>query len=203
MKSFVFVCLVGALAIPLRASAQDQTPVAPSIQQGQQPPTAPVAQGQPGQQGGRGRGGMAPTPAPSQPEPARGGRGAAFEERSSQNVRVELSLTDTLTAESSTKKTVTMLIADGQGGSIRSAANSGIQLNVDAGPRVRADGRIYLTLSIQYLPDVPTSASRTPANLIESLSVIVTDGKPLLVSQSADPKSDRKVTVEVTTTIVK
>jgi hypothetical protein len=31
----------------------------------------------------------------------------------------------------------------------------------------------------------------------------LTDGKPLLISQSADPKGDRRVTVEVTATIVK
>jgi hypothetical protein len=37
----------------------------------------------------------------------------------------------------------------------------------------------------------------------ESLNLMVTDGKPVIASQSADPRSDRKVTVEVTATVVK
>jgi hypothetical protein len=39
--------------------------------------------------------------------------------------------------------------------------------------------------------------------LTEQLSVFLTDGKPLLVSQSADPRGDRKVTVQVTATVMK
>jgi hypothetical protein len=35
------------------------------------------------------------------------------------------------------------------------------------------------------------------------MEIYLTDGKPLLISQSADPKGDRKVTVEVTATVVK
>jgi hypothetical protein len=35
------------------------------------------------------------------------------------------------------------------------------------------------------------------------LSVILESGKPMVVSQAADPTSDRKITVEVTATILK
>ncbi len=37
----------------------------------------------------------------------------------------------------------------------------------------------------------------------ENLSVNLDDGKPLVVAQSADPVSDRQVTVEVRATILK
>jgi len=40
-------------------------------------------------------------------------------------------------------------------------------------------------------------------NLRETLSVIVEDGKPLNVAQSAEPNTDRTVTVEVKATILK
>ena len=42
-----------------------------------------------------------------------------------------------------------------------------------------------------------------PAQLHESISVILQDGKALLVSQSADPTSDRKVTVELMASVLK
>ena len=37
----------------------------------------------------------------------------------------------------------------------------------------------------------------------ERLSVILESGKPMIVSQAADPTSDRKITVEITATILK
>jgi hypothetical protein len=37
----------------------------------------------------------------------------------------------------------------------------------------------------------------------QSLTVILQSGKPLIVSQAADPVSDRKVVVEVKATILK
>ena len=62
---------------------------------------------------------------------------------------------------------------------------------------------ILLSLTLQYTPAVTGPNSPRPAGLNQSLSVIVESGKPLLVSQSADPASDRKVTVEVTATVLK
>jgi hypothetical protein len=44
---------------------------------------------------------------------------------------------------------------------------------------------------------------RTPATLNEAVSVIVADGKAMQISQSADPRGDRRVAVEVTATVVK
>ena len=65
--------------------------------------------------------------------------------------------------------------------------------------------RIQLDLTIQYQPDLPDRADTRgrPANIFESLSVLVADGRPTLISQSADPATNREVTVEVTASVVK
>ena len=41
------------------------------------------------------------------------------------------------------------------------------------------------------------------SQLNERLSLVLESGKPMIVSQAADPVSDRKITVEVTATILR
>jgi hypothetical protein len=50
--------------------------------------------------------------------------------------------------------------------------------------------------------DAGTAGAHT-TDIQEQMNVLLTDGKPLVVSQSADPRGDRKVTVDVTATILK
>ena len=122
------------------------------------------------------------------------------------NVRVELAIAETQGSGPSTKKTVTVLTSGMNRGSVRSTLRTpGITmvLNVDARPTLLKDGKIMLYLNFQYVPEHVASAEIASAELNEEMAVILTDGKPLLVSQSADAKGDRKVTVEVTATIVK
>jgi hypothetical protein len=66
-------------------------------------------------------------------------------------------------------------------------------------------GQIMVNLTVQYTPDASyqTSAGSRPASLDESLNIVLQDGKRTLVSQSADPQGDRKVTLEVMATVVK
>jgi hypothetical protein len=130
-----------------------------------------------------------------------------------QNVKLDLTITDTF--GTSSKKTVTMLIADGFAGRIRSSndvpvsSNSvrAITINIDAIPEIRSNGQILVTLTVEYVPDLSTMTQAggvpKPANINESLTVLVADGKPTMISQSADPATDRRVTVEVTASIVK
>jgi hypothetical protein len=138
-----------------------------------------------------------PGPPVAQPAPA---------PSSWQNVRLDLTISDSLTAEVQTRKTVSMLILDGRNGQVRSM-NEGY-INVDASPAIRPDGRIFLRLTVEYNPlltsqqSQETSAGRTQFS--ESLSVVVNDGKPILLSQAADPRGgNRKVSLEVTATVVK
>ena len=113
-----------------------------------------------------------------------------------QNVRLDVAITDS--AEKTQKKVISMLMADGESGRIRSTNNVGV-LNVDGNSRVAPDGRIHVWITIEYMPD--RSAATT--NLNQSISLMVAAGKPTLISQSADPGTDRKVAVEVTATVVK
>lgn len=181
----LILLLATALAAPLAAQGQQPPPTAqPSTiaPNPQQPPPA----GQRG--GGRGvAGGQQPTTMP----PA--GRGMRM---SSQNIRLDVNITDS--ADRTQKKLVSMLVADREAGRIRSSNNVGV-LNVDGSPWVEADGRIKVWLTIEYMPD----RSATTTNLNQSITLVVTEGKPTLISQSADPGTDRKVSVEITATVVK
>ncbi len=123
--------------------------------------------------------------------------------QSTSNVQVELSIADYLGAAPPQKKTVSMLVAEGYMGRVRSTRGPAAMLNVDATPRLQKDGRISLQLAVEYRPrETPeTLDAMSPIN--EYLTVLLQSGKPIVVTQAADPSSDRKVTVEVTATILK
>lgn len=128
------------------------------------------------------------------------------------NVRVEFTLTDQQTGAPTTSKTVILTTSNRQWGRIRSQITSriygGAPLNVDARPTVTQDGRISVELTIEYSQgrnsEVEANSDKiVQVSINESLTALLEDGKPLLVTQSADPISDRKVTVEVKATILK
>jgi hypothetical protein len=227
MRPVVLMSFAGLLALVAPASAQ-QTPApapTPAVvvpqqtpQPGQQPATAPPTmptpgqQGQRGQQGGQGqppppgRGTAPPTvpvapPAMARPEPP----------SSWQNVKIDVSILDTVTADVQTRKTISMLILDGRSGQIRSSGGTNSLINVDAAPTIRQDGRIYLHLTMEYQPELTPQQNQALSKdgigrlpiFMESLALILVDGKMMVASQSADPRSDRKVSVEITATVQK
>ncbi len=135
-------------------------------------------------------------------------------------VRIDLTITDQVGTAAPLKKTMTLLAADGERASVRSINRSpgqnNAQFNVDARP-VLAKEKIRLDLSVIYdPPEIPRpgtenerDSSGKPMNLAwstslqESMGVVLENGKPMIVSQSADPRTDRKVTVEVKATVLK
>lgn len=121
--------------------------------------------------------------------------------QSTANVQVELGIADYLGAAAPQKKTVSMLLAEGYMGRVRSQRGAVALLNVDATPRLLKDGRISLQLTLEY--SLGRAVTDTSSAIHESLTVLLQSGKPLVVTQAADPESDRKVTVEVTATILK
>ena len=84
-----------------------------------------------------------------------------------------------------------------------------VQINVDARPSIvqKEPNKIALNFGLEYLPTSRLSAQEEGepglTSWNERLSVILESGKPMVVSQAADPTSDRKITVEVTATILK
>jgi hypothetical protein len=80
-------------------------------------------------------------------------------------------------------------------------------LNVDAWPTIltKENNRTALNLGLEYLPKSPAATELEPgsSSLNERIFVLLDSGKPVVISQAADPVSDRKITVEVTATIIK
>jgi hypothetical protein len=121
------------------------------------------------------------------------------------NIRLDLTITDTFTG-SPVKKNVSLLVLQNNSGMIRTTSTDGwATLNIDAVVAAYTTGMVALRMTFEYTPalgkDV-TTANRPP-RLNESITVVLQDGKPMIVSQSADPGSDRKVTAEMTATILK
>ena len=145
--------------------------------------------------------------APAPPEVMRRSRGQLI------NLRLEFTVTDQIGTAPPVKKTITMNVADGESGRIRTNAEvhrkntapTTVPLSVDASPEIEG-ARIRLRASLEYqlLKDAPEPelpAGKT--SITQSVTAILNDGVSTILSQSADPLTDRKVTLEVKATIVK
>jgi hypothetical protein len=122
------------------------------------------------------------------------------------NIRVELTITDQAGPGEALKKSVTILAADRARASVRNEAGNRGFINVDANPQLLPSGGIRMTLGLEYMPTVAGpggEGQRTLSRLNEHVTVVLESGKPLVISQAADPTSDRKVTAQVTATVVK
>ncbi len=125
----------------------------------------------------------------------------------STNLKLEVTLTDTFSG-TPVKKTVTMVMLNGYAGMIRTANNEkGAVLNVDAIASGYQTGQISLKLTFEYMPQRIMDANGRPVgyppSLNESINVVLMDGVTMLLSESADPATDRKVTLEAKATILK
>jgi hypothetical protein len=184
-------------ALGMSAIAQQPTPKPPPT------PQAPAA------------------PTPQAPPPANPPAQAPRPEPNRQpiNVRIEVTITDQRGTAPVMKKTITAVTGDQLNARIRTQAEfqgiggnplvKGIPLNLDVMPTILPNGRVRVTVGLEYhLPAPPDEPAASGPRLVgtgiqENLSVNLDDGKPLVVSQSADPVSDRQVTVEVRATILK
>ena len=132
------------------------------------------------------------------------------------NVQIELTLSDQSGTSPAEKKTVSMIVSSGTLGKVRSAgtirpqadAPYPVVLNVDARPFVSVDGPVQLELTLEYYPLKDAGlekegAKQRPSGVNQSQTVILQNGKPLVISQAADPINDRKVIVEVKATVLK
>lgn len=138
------------------------------------------------------------------------------------NVKIEVSITDQTGSGNPAKKLVSMIASDRNQNFIRSSASvpvrnlnntaimnyRNVTINVDARPTIvtKEPTKIHLVLGLEYLPKAGGSQEEMEpgmAQLSERLALILESGKPMVVSQAADPASDRKITVEVTATILR
>jgi hypothetical protein len=202
---------VAPVAAPSDVASVDQAPPAPPS-----PPSPPAAATAPqapqappaprpgtGVRSPRATTGDEPTP----PEFMRRSRGQLI------NLRLEFTVTDQIGTAPPVKKTITMNVADGESGRIRTNAEvfrkntapTVVPLSVDASPEIEGT-RIRLRASLEYqllkeAPEPELPAGKT--SITQSVTAILNDGVTTILSQSADPLTDRKVTLEVKATIIK
>lgn len=207
--SLIVVALVAALG-------------SPSIAQQSQNAVTAVAQGQgQGQGGGQGRGGQvrADTTTTAQ----QGLRSPAMT-----NVRLQLTITDQSGSGLPVKKVMTLVLAGMGNGRVRSSGQvyrqasadnptsgfEAVTLNADANiDRIDGD-KVRAFITVEYAPAPVSQASvesqGTVVNMFghgsplnQSVQVVLTDGKPLVIVETADPITDRKVTLEAVATILR
>ena len=164
-----------------------------------------------------------PPTAPAVAPPSRRGQLA--------NVKVEVTITDQLSSRPPVVKTLSVIVADMRQGMVRTdseaprhasgeGATQVVPLHVDARPTIEEGGKIRLGLALTYtllgkieldlsgLTDsqkvaVSRQAPLAPTNVRENLDLVLDNGKPMVVAQSADPLTDRKITVEVRATALR
>jgi len=198
----IVVVTAGAVGAQEPARADAVTVAASDEQKPPPPPAAPPADGTPASANRK-----APPPPPAAPTPDGRNR------KVGPNVKVEVVFSEQRSDSPATPKTVTITTNDGQWGRVRSSVTTmgygASPLNVDARPEVLADGRVLLNVNIEYGEKrVPAGKDVQPGQIIEatlneSVTLLLESGKGLAVTQSADPMSDRKVSVEVKATVLK
>jgi hypothetical protein len=134
------------------------------------------------------------------------------------NLRLEFTITDQIGSATPVKKTVTMNVADGESGRIRTTATVyrksatsgntervGVPLSIDAYPEVEGSKiRLRAILEYQLLSDATSADTQGGQTAVsQSVTSILSDGVQTILSQSADPLTDRKVTLEVKATVVR
>jgi len=188
--------LICAVAVSTSAYAQETKPAAPA----KKPAASEKAPGE-----------EKPAAATKAPEPAL-----------PVNIKLEMSITDQSGTNPPAKKVVSMTVGDRQRNSIRSSASvpvkafgnpnnlnyRNVTINVDAHPSIiqKEPNKLLLEFSLQYQPKSGGGQEDLEpgmASLNESMSLILESGKSTVLSQAADPSSDRKITVEVIATILR
>ncbi|MBA2258736.1 MAG: hypothetical protein H0W18_07560 [Acidobacteria bacterium] len=123
------------------------------------------------------------------------------------NIKLDVTITDQTGPGDPVRKVVTMVVADRGNGSIRSGglirSQGPVRINIDASPILLQNGAIRLRLGLEYNPRVAGGDGPAESSLNEQITVILDAGKSMIVSQAADPASDRKIMVEVRATLMK
>ncbi|MDQ3069165.1 MAG: hypothetical protein M3R55_05490 [Acidobacteriota bacterium] len=131
------------------------------------------------------------------------------------NVRLELTITDQSGGGQPIKKVITLLLADGGSGRVRSSSNleapnanaTWYQVSLNADARIwKVDGdRIRTNITVEYAPAAQegTDVARRGSPLNQTVDVVLINGKSTVIVQASDPLTDRKVTLDATATIVR
>ena len=162
MKRLVKICLAVALAAtPVAAQQTAPPPTTPTVTQpvpaapAQTPPPGPAAarDGECPRRRQRRPRSRRQRQAPGQNQPR------AEPPSSWQNVKIDVAITDSLTAEQQNEKD-SELCWSSMAAPVRYARGATAEvINVDVSPTIRPDGRIYVRLTLEYLPGSQREAS--------------------------------------------
>ena len=143
-----------------------------------------------------------PTPQPKASEPQAAPAVSSRVPAQLANVRLQLTIVDQRPTGSTAPNTVTLVVADRDSARVRSGSREDLILNVDARPEIVAAGRVRAFISLEYRP--AQLADKQPLSMVtKSLSAILEDGKPLVVSETVDPVANRTVRIEARATILR
>lgn len=127
------------------------------------------------------------------------------------NIRVDVKITDERPGLAPITKTLSVTVADGHNGMVRSTTESSfgasgnfrnVPLNVDVAPRLEGN-RVRLRVTLDYKFVDPADPKAGSHEVKESLSLVLESGRTVRAAESADPLTDRKVSLDVTATILK
>lgn len=218
MSRFLSVALIAglALAMPVRVFAQPPNlpPLTPAgnATDVDTPQAKPARPGAPAQ--------SAPPPPPAAPQapvavPPPAPPGPPAPPIRAVNIQLEFTITDQTGSGAPDKKTVSMIASNGTWGRIRASATArprqnipvAVSLNVDSRPYLTTGDSIQTEITIEYRP-VGASMADEPARvdptiLNQSLTVVLQSGKSMVISQAADPITDRKIVIEAKATVLK
>jgi hypothetical protein len=209
----------GLTLLVVRDGGEPPNPKAPVATVARHTPATPGVTG-PGESVGPA---MVMTPDEDPPKGAQAAGAAAAVAVAPQDIKLDVTITDQSGAARPITKNVSLIVADRADGSIRSetrvpfARKNGpvtawewetLPLNVTVWPTIVSDGHVRVKLSLNYRTAGAASAEsgdapRSTAVITKELTAVLSDGKPLVISTSADAATDRKVTVEVKATIQK
>lgn len=123
------------------------------------------------------------------------------------NIRFDIVITETGGSKPATK-TISLTVSDSNGsGSVRNLVkapgDSTVSLNVDVrGVQAFENGAVRAAVNVEYQPYTP-DASAASSGIQSSITSMFQDGRRTQILQTSDPLSDRRITIEVTTTVMK
>lgn len=204
------LCAVGISAGAGQEPPTPPTPATPSTPAPPARPAPPAAAPQP------------PQP-PERPQAARPAvRAPGAEPSKGVNIRVDATVTESRGTEVVAKKVLSVTVVDGENGSVRSTLSVPFQpkgspgfsydkapLNMDARVRLLDDNRVRVALVLDYkggrleTADGQEGAEAIDQGIRQAVTVVLENGKPMVVAQSADAIGERRVTLEVKATVLK
>jgi hypothetical protein len=158
-----------------------------------------------------------PPAAPAKPAPGHAEKPAPVRTGKDIIIRIDGTVIESRGDKVVDKKIISVTCVDGRGAFVRSSqqvpfrvkGSEGFSyrdqpLNMDADVTLRDDGRVLARITVEYRT-VSTSESgdAIDGGIRQSVSVVLKPGVPLMVAQSADAVGDRRVSLEVTATVLR